>query len=99
MIQNNNPDRLETKEGIDKKLVAQRSAAILNEQKRAEGSPEDLSLLSNSIPQTNHDIDFLYGDRAEDEAELVAKYIKDETSAKGRSSSGRKIINIAISPS
>lgn len=92
MIQNNNPDRLEAKEGIDKKLIALRSAIIPSEENQAEGSPEDLSLLSNSIPQTNHDIAFLYGDRAEDEAELVAKYIKDEIKKNSRSYSDFAIL-------
>ena len=52
-IQNNNPDRLEVKEKIDKKLSSLRGIA---------GEP----------------IEFLYGKRVEDEAELVVKYIKEE---------------------
>ncbi len=54
MIQNNNPDRLEVKEKIDKKLSSHRNI---------EGQP----------------IELLFGNRVEDEAELVIKKIKEET--------------------
>lgn len=50
LIQNNNPDRLEVKEKIDKKLISQR------------GLPGE-------------EIDFIYTQRVEDEADLVAKKI------------------------
>ncbi|HSW48118.1 MAG TPA: ATP-dependent DNA helicase, partial [Candidatus Saccharimonadales bacterium] len=52
LIQNNNPDRLEVKEKIDKKLVSQR--AIKGEE-----------------------IEFIYTNKAEDEAEEVAKKIQE----------------------
>lgn len=51
MIQNNNPDRLEVKEKIDKKLVAV---------KKVQGEK----------------VEFLYADRVENEAELVANKIR-----------------------
>ena len=54
LIQNNNPDRLEVKEKIDKRLKAVRKT----EQKPAE---------------------FLYADRVENEAEIVAQKIKELT--------------------
>ena len=54
MIQHNNPDRLEVKEKIDKKLFAERDI---------KGEPVEL----------------LFGNRAEDEAELLVKQIKEET--------------------
>ncbi len=60
MIQNNNPDRLEAKEGIDKKLIASRT-------------------------EKGEEIKFLFADNAEDEAELVAKAIKDEMKKNKRS--------------
>jgi len=53
MIQHNNPDRLEVKEGINKRLTSMRDSS--------EGT-----------------IDFLYANRGEDEAEMVAKKIRDE---------------------
>jgi DNA helicase II / ATP-dependent DNA helicase PcrA len=52
LIQNNNPDRLEVKEKINKKLIAQ---------SKKKGDP----------------IKFIYTQRVEDEADLVAKKIKD----------------------
>ncbi|MBI5044976.1 MAG: ATP-dependent helicase [Candidatus Levybacteria bacterium] len=58
MIQNNNPDRLEAKEGIEKKLIALRA-------------------------QKGKQIEFLYKTRVEDEAEAVAKYIKNEVKKNG----------------
>lgn len=62
LIQHNNPDRLEAREGIDKKLIALRSDVILSEGKRVEGSP----------------LEFLYATNADEEAEKVAQYIKEE---------------------
>ncbi len=53
MIQNNNPDRLEVKEKIDKKLTALRAI---------EGEP----------------VEFLFGNRVEDEADQVITKIKEE---------------------
>ena len=52
LIQNNNPDRLEVKEHIDKRLVSER---------KIKGSP----------------IELILEDRAENEAEEVAKKIKE----------------------
>ncbi|HSX09062.1 MAG TPA: ATP-dependent DNA helicase [Candidatus Saccharimonadales bacterium] len=51
LIQNNNPDRLEIKEKIDKKLTAMREIK-------------------------GEDIEFIYANRGEDEAEMVAKAIQ-----------------------
>ena len=65
LIQNNNPDRLEVKEKIDKKLVSQRE-------------------IKGTEPE------FIYTNKAEDEAEEVAKKIVEISSAKGRSAFGRK---------
>ncbi|HVZ59120.1 MAG TPA: ATP-dependent DNA helicase, partial [Patescibacteria group bacterium] len=59
MIQHNNPDRLEAKEGINKKLTATRIT-------------------------TGEAIEFLYADRAEDEAEQVVKVIKEEIKKNNR---------------
>jgi len=53
LIQNNNPDRLEVKENIDKKLVSMRE-------------------------MKGQDVEFIYANRGEDEAEAVAKRIKTE---------------------
>jgi DNA helicase II / ATP-dependent DNA helicase PcrA len=66
MIQNNNPDRLEVKEKIDKKLIAQREI---------KGS----------------EVEFIFTNKAEDEAEEVADKILEITSSKGRSASGRNL--------
>lgn len=60
VIQNNNPDRLEVKEGIKKELQAMSGV-------QGEG------------------VNFLYGTRVEDEAELVAQVIKDEIKKNKRS--------------
>lgn len=60
MIQHNNPDRLEAKEGIDKKLTAIRNAP---------GQP----------------IEFLFCTNADEEAEKVAAYIKEEQKKNNRS--------------
>ncbi|MBI4080896.1 MAG: ATP-dependent helicase [Candidatus Levybacteria bacterium] len=68
-IQHNNPDRLEVKEGIAKKLAAMRR------------------------DEKGEAVDLIYTNRVEEEAEAVAKYIRDEVSAKGGSSSGRKNYN------
>ena len=65
MIQNNNPDRLEIKEKIDKKLTAMREIK-------------------------GEEVEFIYTNKVEDEAENVAKKIREEVSAKGRSASGGK---------
>jgi len=51
LIQNNNPDRLEVKEKIDKKLTAERSIK-------------------------GEEVEFIYQERVEDEAEAVVKKIK-----------------------
>jgi len=60
LIQHNNPDRLEVKEKINKKLTAESHT-------QGDGS------------------EFLYATRGEDEAELVAKKIKDEIQINKRS--------------
>lgn len=60
LIQNNNPDRLEVKENINKQLIAMREI---------KGDP----------------IEFIYTAKAENEAEAVAKKIREEISAKGQS--------------
>lgn len=52
LIQHNNPDRLEAKEGIDKKLIAVRQVA---------GEP----------------VEFIHADRVENEADAVAKKIRE----------------------
>ena len=57
LIQNNNPDRLEVKENVDKKLKAQRKAKAAFD-----------AVKSNLI-------EFLYKERAEDEADAVVKKI------------------------
>ena len=59
LIQNNNPDRLEIKENLNKKLVSVRG--IKGEK-----------------------IEFIYEDRAENEADAVAKKIKELTDDKGK---------------
>ena len=59
LIQHNNPDRLEVREGIDKKLIAMR-----NDQ--GEG------------------IEFIFTERGENEAENIAKMIKDQAKNNGR---------------
>lgn len=59
LIQNNNPDRLEVKENINKKLEAMREI---------KGS----------------DIEFIYTNRVEDEAEEVAKKIRDDVKKTNR---------------
>jgi len=59
LIQNNNPDRLEVKEKIDKKLISMREVK-------------------------GEDIEFIYTSRAEDEAEGVAKKIKEEVKKNNR---------------
>jgi DNA helicase-2/ATP-dependent DNA helicase PcrA len=59
LIQYNNPDRLEVREGIDKKLIAMRSDR---------GEP----------------IEFVFTERGENEAENVAKIIKEEAKQNGR---------------
>lgn len=59
LIQYNNPDRLEVKEKIDKKLVSMREVKGEN-------------------------VEFIYTNRGEDEAEQVAKRIRDEVKKKNR---------------
>lgn len=59
MIQNNNPDRLEVREKIDKKLTALRGI-------------------------TGEQVEFLYGTKAEDEAALICKKIKEEIKQNSR---------------
>lgn len=59
LIQYNNPDRLEVREGIDKKLSAMRSD---------KGEP----------------IEFIFTERGEVEAEVIAKTIKEEAKKNGR---------------
>ncbi|MBI5122747.1 ATP-dependent helicase [Candidatus Roizmanbacteria bacterium] len=59
MIQNNNPDRLEIKEKIDKKLSAMREIK-------------------------GEEIEFIYTNKVEDEAESVAKKIRDEVKRTNR---------------
>lgn len=59
LIQNNNPDRLEIKENIDKKLSSMREI---------KGEP----------------IDFIFTNRVEEEAEAVAKKIKEEVKKTNR---------------
>jgi ATP-dependent DNA helicase UvrD/PcrA len=60
LIQNNNPDRLEVKEKIDKKLTAMREIK-------------------------GEEIEFIYTDRGEDEAEAVAKTIQTDVKKTNRS--------------
>ncbi|HEX8932573.1 MAG TPA: 3'-5' exonuclease, partial [Patescibacteria group bacterium] len=59
MIQNNNPDRLEVKEKIDKHLIAMRGA------------------ISNEI-------EFIYTNKVEEEAEQIAKKIREEVKKTNR---------------
>lgn len=59
MIQHNNPDRLEVKEKIDKKLVSMRAIK-------------------------GNNVEFIYANRGEDEAEQVAKRIRDEVKKNNR---------------
>ncbi|MCL4417016.1 MAG: ATP-dependent helicase [Actinobacteria bacterium] len=56
LIQNNNPDRLEIKESVNKKLVSQRGIK-------------------------GREVELLFGERVEDEAELVAKKIQELTTS------------------
>ncbi len=66
MIQFNNPDRLEVKEKIDKRLIAMRD--------------------SSTSPQNDKGdaVEFIYADRGEDEAEEVARKIKEEVKKTNR---------------
>lgn len=75
LIQNNNPDRLEVKERIDKKLLAMR-AVISNEMR-------DPLEISHSV-RNDDDVNFIYTNRGEDEAEEVAKIISDEVKKNNR---------------
>jgi DNA helicase-2/ATP-dependent DNA helicase PcrA len=59
LIQNNNPDRLEVKEKIDKKLISIREIK-------------------------GEDVDFIYTNKGEDEAEEVAKKIREEVKKTNR---------------
>lgn len=81
MIQNNNPDRLEIKEKIDKRLIAMREV-VSNEMR----DPHEIS----HKDRNDNDVEFIYTNKVEDEAESVAKKIREEVSAKGRSASGGK---------
>src|SRR5262249_29084069 len=71
MIQNNNPDRLEIKEKINKKLTAMRSAVIPSE---VEGSPTG--------KVKGDPVGLIIAGRAEQEAELVIKKIQELTKKK-----------------
>lgn len=72
LIQNNNPDRLEVKEKIDKKLIALRETA---------GEPARNAVATATAGGS---IGFLFGNRVEDEAELVIKKIKEEVKSNNR---------------
>lgn len=61
LIQFNNPDRLEVKENINKKLIAM-------------GNPDNLSASQGS--KTDHNVKFMYSNRVENEAEQVISEIK-----------------------
>jgi DNA helicase-2/ATP-dependent DNA helicase PcrA len=67
LIQNNNPDRLEVKENIDKKLVSSRGVR-------------------------GDEIGFIYTNRGDDEAEEVAKMIREEVKKNNRAYSDFAIL-------
>src|SRR5579885_1392203 len=70
LIQHNNPDRLEVKEKINKRLISDKTTIISN--------------ISSVIPelhsrtQTDESITFSYTTKPEEEAEKVAKIIREE---------------------
>jgi len=81
LIQNNNPDRLEVKEGIEKRLIASRDSVIA----RSRSDEAIPSRITNLSSNTGNGVEFIYTTNAEDEAEQVAKVIKQEMKQHNRS--------------
>lgn len=75
LIQNNNPDRLEVKEHISKKLKAmRRNSAISSEKQDLKHQPDNF--IKNNVK-------FLYANRVENEAEMVKDEIKKLVKERG----------------
>ena len=73
LIQHNNPDRLEFKEKIDKRLIAMKNdQEMLNP-----------SISASNLVQTDGIVEFLYTNNIENEAEQVKKSIKKLVNEKG----------------
>ncbi len=79
LIQHNNPDRLEVKESIDKRLIAMKNDVIPNSPDRQIGGLRDpLQNGKEMLKQIQHDriVQFIYTNSVENEAEQVKKTIK-----------------------
>lgn len=79
LIQYNNPDRLEVKESIDKRLIAMKNDVIPNSPVRQTGGLRDpLQNGKEMLKQVQYDriVQFIYTNSVENEAEQVKKNIK-----------------------